>query len=61
MPRLDRWACRLEEFDYEIVYHPGKFNKVADALSRLPAGTLTPETRRKYPSIEIGYNLQDEH
>ncbi len=58
IPRLVRWACRLEEFDYEIVYQPGKFNTVADALSRLPAITLTTETCRKYPSIEIGYNLQ---
>ena len=60
IPRLVRWACRLEEFDYEIVYQPGKFNTVADALSRLPAIKLTTETCRKYPSIEIGYNLQDE-
>jgi transposase InsO family protein len=60
IPRLVRWACCLEEFDYEIVYQPGKFNTVADALSRLPAITLTTETCRKYPSIEIGYNLQDE-
>jgi hypothetical protein len=58
IPRLVRWACRLEEFDYEIVYQPGKFKTVADALSRLPAIILTTQTCRKYPSIEIGYNLQ---
>ena len=23
IPRLVRWACRLEEFDYQIVYKPG--------------------------------------
>lgn len=33
--RLARWRLKLEEYDYEIVYKPGKINCNADALSRI--------------------------
>jgi transposase InsO family protein len=33
--RLVRWRLRLEAFDYQILYKPGKENLGADALSRL--------------------------
>ena len=35
--RQARWAELLAEFDFEIVYRPGKSNVVADALSQLNA------------------------
>lgn len=36
--KLIRWRLKLEEFDYEIIYKPGKVNSNADCLSR----TTTP-------------------
>ena len=38
--RLFRWKIRLEEFDYEVKYKPGKINTNADALSRIPVDTV---------------------
>ncbi|KAE8989378.1 hypothetical protein PF011_g18796 [Phytophthora fragariae] len=34
--RLHIWALTLQEYDFDIVYRPGKENHVADALSRGP-------------------------
>lgn len=34
--RLLRWRLKLEEYNYKIIYKPGKYNVVADALSRIP-------------------------
>lgn len=49
--RQARWAEVLAEFDLEIVYRPGKDNKVADALSRRPdhqnMGRIESEVERK--------------
>ena len=36
--RLMRWRLRLLEFAYEVVYRPGRFHQVPDALSRLKRG-----------------------
>ncbi|CAF0997136.1 unnamed protein product [Brachionus calyciflorus] len=35
-PRLERWLIRLSQYNFEIMYKPGKDNIVADMLSRLP-------------------------
>ena len=35
--RLTRTMEELGEYDYEIIFLPGKLNKVADALSRIPS------------------------
>ena len=34
--RLARWRIKLSEYNYEIVYKPGRVNSNADALSRNP-------------------------
>ena len=38
--KLIRWRLKLEEFDYEIVYKPGRLNSNADTLSRIPSQSL---------------------
>lgn len=38
--KLVRWRLKLEEYDYEIVYKPGRLNSNADALSRIPSNDL---------------------
>ena len=47
-----RWLELLTDYDFDIHYHPGKANKVADALSQKSAGLLMslrnlPEQLRK--------------
>ena len=49
--RQARWAELIAEFDFEIVYRPGKSNVVADALSRLNAVD--------YGTISKGYHRED--
>ena len=34
--RIARWIFRLLEYDFEIIYKPGKLNANADAISRIP-------------------------
>ena len=34
--KMKRWKAALVEFNYELIYKPGKANVVADMLSRIP-------------------------
>jgi len=44
--RIERWVLRLQGYDYNIVYRPGKAN-IADALSRLNVGKDVDESGQK--------------
>lgn len=52
--RLHRWALTLQEYDFDILYRPGKENHVADALSRGPAAAVADAAET---DAEAGSNL----
>ena len=63
--RQARWSEFLSEFDFEIVYRPGKGNVVADALSRLhvvDCGTTSKGFSREdlLKGIEQAYKKEKE-
>ena len=33
-PEQQRWAYKLQGYEFKVIYKPGRMNKVADALSR---------------------------
>ena len=45
--RLLRWRLKLEEYNYEIVYKPGRINSNADALSRNPINAISHSNLNK--------------
>lgn len=52
---MKKWKAQLEEYNYELIYKPGKTNVVADALSRPPmadVNTLTPTVHSADTSSE---------
>jgi hypothetical protein len=59
--RLIRWRLKLEEYDYEIFYKPGRINSNADALSRNPVLlNNTSETADTYDNfIRFHYENQE--
>ncbi|KAA8524548.1 hypothetical protein F0562_010971 [Nyssa sinensis] len=39
-PEQQKWVAKLLGYDYEILYHPGRENSTADALSRKPGSSI---------------------
>ena len=50
--RQQRWLDTISSFDFEILYHPGKANTVADALSRAPVQTAR---------LNVAYGMMKEY
>ena len=57
--RQRRWLELVKDYDCEILYHPGKANKVADALSRkstialMSIQALPPQLQEEISELEI--------
>ena len=58
--RQRRWVEYMEDYDFELQYHPGKANVVADALSRKTHNMLASLILEDWKnSVTIGdYNLE---
>ena len=50
--RQRRWMELLEDYDFELQYHPGKANVVADALSRKSYDELASLMYREWHMLE---------
>ena len=49
--RQRRWMEFIEDYDFELHYHPGKANVVADALSRKPVGDIASIPIREWEML----------
>ena len=50
--RQRRWIELLKDYDCQILYHPGKANVVADALSRKSMGSLAHVAEQKKEMVK---------
>ena len=58
--RQRRWLELLKDYDCSILYHSGKANVVADALSRKSAGSLAHISTERRPIIKELHDLIDQ-
>ena len=57
-PRLQRMLLRLQKYDYDIVYKPGKEMILPDSLSRLPKQTKDQEIDLKLAVCFVQFSTQ---
>ena len=43
-PKLTRWALQIQDLNLDIQYRPGRINKNADCLSRIPIASIENRT-----------------
>ena len=58
--RQRRWLELLKDYDYTILYHPGKDNVVVDALSRKSMGSLAHIAVQKRHMVQEVRNYLNE-
>jgi len=63
--RQRRWMEYLKDYDFELLYHPGKANVVADALSRKSmhiSGMMVKELEfiEKLRDMNLGMQLSED-
>ena len=57
-PRLARWILLSSEYDFNILYRPGKANKNADGQSRLPQPSKEDEQEDEICTFTYMINVQ---
>ena len=50
--QLARWLGRLEEYNYDIIYRPGRVHANADSLSRRPCETECSHCNKRDTQID---------
>lgn len=50
--RVQKWRFKLSEYDYQIIYKPGKLNSNADALSRNPIESQVNVVTRRQKRVQ---------
>lgn len=48
--KLYKWRVKISDYNFSILYKPGRSNYVADALSRIELNNLEDETQNQTPS-----------
>jgi len=64
--RQRRWIEYLKDYDFELLYHPGKANVIADALSRKRIHVSTMmikelELLERLRDMNLGLDMGESH